>query len=207
VRVLVACEFSGIVREAFRAQGHYALSVDLLESELPGPHYRGDVRDCLGDGWDLMVAFPPCTYLAVSGARWHSGTARQADALDFVAGLLSAPVPRIAVENPVGAVSVYLRQPDQIIQPWMFGHGEMKTTCLWLEGLAPLRPTEIVAGREQRTWREPQRADRWKRRSRTFPGIAAAMAAQWGREDGAETALFPSAPFRHYQPVTMVKGE
>lgn len=181
MRVLVACEFSGTVRDAFRALGHDAMSCDLLPSERPGPHYQGDVRDVLGAGWDLMVAHPPCTHLAVSGARWFAAKrCEQEEALAFVRLLLDAPIPRIALENPVSVISSRIRKPDQTIQPWQFGHGETKATCLWLTGLPPLVPTDIVEGREARVWKMGPSPERWRERSRTFPGIAAAMAAQWG---------------------------
>ena len=181
MRVLVACEFSGVVRDAFRAYGHDAMSCDLLPSERFGPHYQGDVRDVLGDGWDLMVAHPPCTHLAVSGARWFAAKSReQEDALAFVRLLLDAPVPRIALENPVSVISSRVRKPDQTIQPWQYGHGEVKRTCLWLKGLPPLVPTEIVDGRTARVHRMPPGPNRWRERSRTLPGIATAMAKQWG---------------------------
>ena len=181
LRVLVACEFSGVVRDAFIAAGHDAMSCDLLPSETPGPHYRGDVMDVLGDGWDLMIAHPPCTHLAVSGARWFNDKQQeQADALDFVRLLMNAPIRRIAIENPISIISSRIRKPDQIIQPWQFGHGETKATCLWLTGLPPLMPTHIVTGREARIHKMPPGPDRWRERSRTFAGIAAAMAAQWG---------------------------
>ena len=181
MRVLVACEFSGTVRDAFRARGHDALSCDLLPTEQPGPHYQGPVEDILGDGWDIMIAHPPCTHLAVSGARWWKDKRReQAAALDFVRLLLAAPIPRIALENPISIISTAIRKPDQIIQPWQFGHGETKATCLWLCGLPPLVPTNIVPGREARIHKMPPSPDRWKERSRTYAGIAAAMAAQWG---------------------------
>ena len=184
MKVLIACEFSGTVRDAFIASGHDAWSCDLMPSETPGPHYAGDVADILDDGWDMMVAHPPCTHLAVSGARWFPGKRHeQADALDFVRLLLSAPIPRIAIENPVSIISSHIRPPDQIIQPWQFGHGECKATCLWLKNLPPLVPTDIVDGREQRIFMMPPSPDRWKERSRTFAGIAQAMAAQWGRDD------------------------
>lgn len=180
-RVLIACEFSGIVRDAFIARGHDAMSCDLLPTERPGPHYQGDVRDVLHGSWDLMVAHPPCTHLAVSGARWFREKAlEQALALKFVRELLAAPIPRIAIENPVSIISTRIRRPDQIIQPWQFGHGETKATCLWLVGLPRLHPTRIVEGREQRVHRMPPRPDRWKERSRTFQGIADAMGEQWG---------------------------
>jgi hypothetical protein len=181
MRVLVACEYSGRVRDAFIAAGHEAVSCDLLPTEVDGPHYCGSVEDIIGDGWDLMVAHPPCTYLAASGARWWSGRrAEQADALAFVRLLLDAPIDRIALENPIGCISTRIRKPEQIIHPWQFGHGETKTTCLWLKGLPPLVPTDVVDGREPRVHRMPESKDRWKERSRTYTGIAAAMAAQWG---------------------------
>ena len=196
MKVLVACEYSGTVRDAFIAAGHDAMSCDLLPTDAPGPHYQGDVRDVLGDGWDLMIAHPPCTYLAVSGmhrtARGLRDPQLTEDALDFVRLLLAAPVPRIAVENPVSVISTRIRRPDQIIQPWQYGHDASKTTCLWLKGLPALRPTQIVAPRivdGRKRWgnqtdsgqnRLSPSPDRWKRRSATYPGIAAAMAAQWG---------------------------
>lgn len=180
MRVLVACEFSGVVRDAFRARGHFAMSCDLLPSETPGLHYRGDVRDVLGAGFDLMIAHPPCTHLAVSGARWFKDKRReQAEALDFVRLLMTAPIPMICIENPVSIISSRIRKPDQIIQPWQFGHGETKATCLWLKGLPKLTPTNVVDGREARVHRMPPGPDRWKERSRTFAGIAEAMADQW----------------------------
>jgi len=182
MNVLVACEFSGRVREAFRAQGHNAWSCDLLPSELPGPHYQGDVREVLDRGWDLMIAHPPCTHLAVSGARWFKGKEReQEEALDFIRLLLEAPIPRIALENPIGVISTRIRKPDQIIQPWQFGHGEVKATCLWLKNLPLLQPTKVVEGRRPRVHHEAPAPDRWKNRSRTLVGIAEALAEQWGR--------------------------
>jgi hypothetical protein len=185
LRVLVACEYSGTVRDAFRRRGHDAMSCDLLPTDEIGPHYQGDVRDLLvSDAWDLMIAHPPCTHLAVSGARWFKDKqAEQAEALDFVRLLMVAPVPRIAIENPVSIISSRIRKPDQIIQPWQFGHGETKATCLWLKGLPPLRPTMVVEGRENRIWRMAPGPERWKMRSKTFPGIAEAMADQWSRPD------------------------
>lgn len=187
MRVLVACEFSGIVRDAFRAARHDAWSCDLLEGDEHSPyHLQGDVLDYLSGWrlptpWDLMIAHPPCTHLAVSGARWFAGKQQeQADALAFVRRLLDAPIPRIALENPVSIISSRIRKPDQIIQPWMFGHGETKATCLWLKGLPRLMPTDIVSGREPRVHHASPGPDRWKERSRTLPGIAAAMAQQWG---------------------------
>ena len=180
MKVLVACEFSGTVRDAFRAKGHEAMSCDLLPTETPGWHYQGDVRDVLGYRWDLMVACPPCTHLAVSGARWFKDKrAEQAEALDFVRLLMTAPIERIAIENPVSIISSRIRKPDQIIQPWQFGHGETKATCLWLKNLPPLMPTDVVTGREARVHRLPPGPNRWKLRSTTYPGIAAAMAEQW----------------------------
>ena len=185
MRVLVACEFSGTVRDAFIARGHDAMSCDLLPTEKPGPHYQGDVRDILCNGWDLMIAHPPCTHLAVSGARWFTEKRdEQAEALDFVRELLAAPIPKIAVENPVSIISSRIRRPDQVIHPWMFGHGETKATCLWLKGLPLLEPTNMVSGREARIHKLPPTADRWKLRSLTYQGIADAMAEQWGSERG-----------------------
>lgn len=181
MRVLVACEYSGVVRDAFIAAGHDALSCDLLPSERPGPHHQGDVREIIAARWDLMIAHPPCTHLAVSGARWFKDKrAEQEEALAFVRELLAAPIPRIALENPVSIISSRIRKPDQIIQPWQYGHGETKATCLWLKGLPKLAPTAIVEGREARVHKMPPSADRWKERSRTYAGIAAAMADQWG---------------------------
>jgi site-specific DNA-cytosine methylase len=181
MRVLVACEYSGAVRDAFRARGHDAMSCDLLPTDMPGPHYQGDVRDVLDDGWDLMVAHPPCTHLAVSGARWFKDKlVEQAEALAFVRLLLAAPVARIALENPVSIISSRVRKPDQVIQPWQFGHGETKATCLWLKNLPLLTPTDIVDGREARVHRMAPSPTRWKERSKTYAGIAAAMADQWG---------------------------
>jgi len=194
MRVLIACEYSGAVRDAFIARGHDAMSCDLLPTDAPGPHYTGDVFDIVGDGWDLMVAHPPCTDLAVSGAKHFAAKradGRQQAALAFVRRLLAAPVPRIALENPVSIISTNIRKPDQIIQPWMFGHEATKTTCLWLKGLPHLTPTDIVgkgarhvtkSGKSLPQWYNlPPSADRWKIRSATFKGIAAAMADQWGR--------------------------
>ena len=183
MRVLVACEFSGIVREAFGKLGHDAWSCDLLPSEISRNHIQGDVLNILNDGWDLMIAHPPCTHLASSGARWFaSKNGQQQEALDFVQLLMDAPIERIAIENPIGVISTKIRKPDQIIQPWMFGHGETKATCLWLKNLPKLLPTDIVDGREQRIWKLPPSINRWKERSRTYPGIAMAMAEQWRGE-------------------------
>ncbi|MPV99850.1 DNA cytosine methyltransferase [Bombella apis] len=183
MKVLVACEFSGVVRDAFLARGHEAISCDLLPTEQPGPHYQGDVRDLLHYPWDIIIAHPPCTDLAVSGARHFPAKkmdGRQYAAASFFIELLSTPCPRVAVENPVSVMSRLFRKPDQIIQPWQFGHGETKATCLWLRGLPPLQPTKIVEGREQRVWKSPPGPDRWRERSRTYQGIANAMAEQWG---------------------------
>ena len=191
-RVLVACEFSGVVRDAFARFGWDSLSCDLLPSESDGPHYVGDVRDRLSDGWDLLVAFPPCTYLCASGMHWTTRGLRDAShteaALDFVRLLLDAPIASIAVENPVGVISSRIRRPDQIVQPWMFGHPESKATCLWLRGLPKLSPTDVVPRPATGRWanqtasgqnRLGPSADRWKRRSTTYLGIAEAMASQW----------------------------
>jgi site-specific DNA-cytosine methylase len=184
MRVLIACEFSGAMRDAFTALGHDATSSDLLPAETPGQHHQGDVSEILDLGWDLMIAHPPCTHLAVSGARWWpTKEVEQAEAIEFVRRLLAAPIPRIAIENPIGIISSAIRKPDQIIQPWQFGHGEVKATCWWLKNLYPLQPTEIVTGRVARVHREPPGPNRWKNRSRTLPGIAAAAAAQWGLSD------------------------
>jgi hypothetical protein len=217
VKVLVACEYSGTVRDAFRARGHDAMSCDLLPTDVPSPHYQGDVQEILRDGWDLMIAHPPCTYLSVSGMHWTRRGLRDPqlteDALAFVRQLLDAPIPRIALENPVSVISTLIRPPDQIVQPWMFGHDASKKTCLWLKGLPLLKPTRIVeprlvcCGRElppgvglrvcpnccgdkraRERWgnqtdsgqnRLGPSPDRWKIRSATYAGIAAAMADQW----------------------------
>tara|TARA_R100000951_G_C2550716_1_gene152352 strand:+ start:67 stop:612 length:546 start_codon:yes stop_codon:yes gene_type:complete len=181
MKVLIACEYSGIVRDAFIAQGHKAVSCDLLPSDAPGPHYQRPVEEILSDGWDMMIAHPPCTHLAVSGARWFKDKKeQQRDALNFVRLLLGAPIDRIALENPVSIISSHIRKPDQIIQPWQYGHGETKKTCLWLKNLPKLLPTDIVEGREARIHKMPPSKDRWKLRSTTYRGIAAAMASQWG---------------------------
>jgi len=191
VRVLVACEFSGVVRDAFIASGHDAVSCDILPSERPGPHIQGDAIEVARTPiWDLIIAHPPCTYLANSGVRWlYGGKGTTPDperwramtlAADFFRLLQTAPCDRIAVENPVMHRHAGIRRPDQIIQPWQFGHGETKATCLWLKGLPKLAPTDIVSGRTARVHRASPGPDRWKERSRTLPGIAAAMADQWG---------------------------
>ena len=182
MRILVACEFSGRVRDAFRAKGHDAWSCDILPTELPGPHIQGDVLDILDDGWDLLIAFPPCTHLASSGARWFAAKradGRQQQGIDFFLALANSSIPRKCIENPVGIMSNIYRKPDQIIQPWQFGHGETKATCLWLTGLPMLTPTNIVDGRAGRIHRMAPGPDRAKLRSLTYRGIAAAMADQW----------------------------
>lgn len=191
MRVLVACEFSGIVREAFTARGHDAWSCDLLPSEIPSPkHLQLDAREIDLSAWDLLIAFPPCTYLCLAGARWwpRLQNGEQEKAIHFFLRFFAADCPRIAIENPVGILSTRVRRPSQIIHPWQFGHGETKATCLWLFGLPALQPTEIVSGRTGRVHRASPGGGRWRERSRTLPGIADAMAAQWGGEmdDGAD---------------------
>jgi site-specific DNA-cytosine methylase len=191
MKVLIACEYSGTVRDAFIAQGHDAISCDLLPTDAPGPHYQGDVRDILNDGFDLMIAHPPCTHLAVSGARWFKDKQKeQAEALDFVRLLLNAPIDEIALENPISIISSRIRKPNQIIQPWQFGHPESKSTCLWLKNLPTLVPTEILSLPESGRWNNQTPSgqnklgpseDRWKIRSATYKGIAQAMAEQWGK--------------------------
>ena len=187
MKVLVACEFSGVVRDAFIERGHDALSCDFLDSDRPGPHYQGDVRDILGDGWDLMIAHPPCTFLAVSGARWFKDREiEQQEALEFVALLLTAEIPKIALENPVGVISSRIRKPDQIIQPWQFGEDASKKTCLWLKNLPKLVSTDVIQKKvyanqtpsgQNKLGPSPDKA---KLRSVTYTGIAKAMADQWG---------------------------
>lgn len=182
-RVLIACEYSGTVREAFRKRGFDAWSCDLLPTEIPGQHYQCDVLEVFKLGWDLIIAHPPCTHLAVSGAKHFEAKradGRQKEAIEFFMKMINAPAKYIAVENPVCIMSSLFRRPDQTIQPWMFGHGETKATCLWLKNLPLLIPTSIAEGREQRVWKMPPGPDRWKERSRTFQGIADAMASQWG---------------------------
>ena len=193
-RVLVACEYSATVRDAFRDRGFDAWSCDILPTEGdPAWHIQGDALSVLDDGWDLMICHPPCTHLAVSGSRHFAekiADGRQTQALEFVQQLLDAPIPHIALENPVSVISSHIRKPDQIIQPWQFGHGETKATCLWLKNLPPLAHTHVEGGdmftpaapeeREQRIWKMPPGPDRWKERSRTYRGIAEAMAVQWG---------------------------
>jgi hypothetical protein len=188
MKVLIACEFSGIVRDAFIRRGHDAMSCDLLDTEMPGPHYKGDVRDLLygtqAQKWDLIIAHPPCTHLASSGARWFKDKQQeQKEAVVFFlefTKFVSGDPQRVCIENPIGIMSTVYRKPDQIIQPWQFGHGEVKATCLWLHNLPLLKPTNIVEGRIPRVHLEPPGPERWKNRSRTFPGIAEAMAEQWG---------------------------
>lgn len=183
MRVLVACEFSGVVRDAFAARGHDAMSCDLLPTERPGPHYQGDVREVLSACWDFMIAHPPCTDLAVSGARHFEEKrmdGRQAKSVAFFMELAKATIPRIVIENPVCIMSRLYREPDQIIQPWMFGHGETKATCLWLKNVPKLQPTNVVEGRDDRIHKMPPSPERWKLRSETYAGVAEAMADQWG---------------------------
>lgn len=196
MRVLVACEYSGRVRDAFTAMGHDAMSCDLLPTDAPGNHYQGDVRDIIENGWDLMIAHPPCTYLCSSGLHWNKrvpGRLQQTEeALDFVRMLLDAPIMKIALENPIGCISSRIRKPDQTIQPYHFGHDASKATCLWLKNLPPLRPTAMVEPRMidgKPRWgnqtdsgqnKLPPSEDRWKVRSETYAGIAKAMAQQWG---------------------------
>jgi len=191
MRVLVACELSGVVRDAFIERGHDAVSCDILPTEQPGPHIQGDVLEILDEGWDLMIAHPPCTHLAVSGARWFKDKVEeQKEALDFVRVLLDAPIPMIALENPVSVISTQIRKPDQIVQPYWFGDEATKTTCLWLKNLPPLEPTDMVgkgerhitkSGRSLPKWYNlPPSPDRAKIRSATFAGFAKAMAGQWG---------------------------
>jgi len=184
VRVLVGMEYSGRVRDAFLARGHEAMSCDLLPTEVPGPHYQGDVFDVIDYPWDLAIFHPSCQHLAVSGARHFEAKrldGRQQAAVSLVWRLVrrSEHVPMVAIENPVSVLSTLYRKPDQVIQPWQFGHGETKATCLWLKGLPPLRPTNVVEGREARVHRMAPSPDRWRERSRTFAGVAAAMAEQW----------------------------
>ena len=195
MKVLVACEYSGTVRDAFLRAGHDAMSCDLLPTDVAGPHYQGNVLDIIDQEWDLMVAHPPCTYLCSSGLHWNKRRPERAkqteDALDFVRLLLAAPIPKIALENPIGCISTRIRPPDQTVQPWQYGHDASKATCLWLKGLPPLRPTSFVEPRivdGKRRWanqtdsgqnRLSPSADRWKIRSETYSGIADAMVSQW----------------------------
>jgi len=185
INILVACEYSGTVKQAFRDLGFNAWSCDLLPTEIPGHHIQGDVLKHLKnnpDYYHTMIAHPPCTHLAVSGARWFKDKKKeQEEALLFVEQLLSANIKYIALENPISVISTKIRKPDQIIQPWQFGHGETKSTCLWLKSLPKLEPTDIVEGREQNIWKMSPGPERWKERSRTYKGIAKAMAEQWGK--------------------------
>jgi hypothetical protein len=196
VKVLVACEYSGTVRDAFLVKGHEAMSCDLLPTDVPGPHYQGDVFDIINDGWDLMIAHPPCTYLSVSGMHWTKRGLRDPklteDALSFVRSLLDAPIGKIALENPISIISSRIRKPDQIVNPWQFGHDASKKTCLWLKNLPLLHPTKIIEPRiveGKKRWANQTNSgqnklgpseDRWKIRSETYKGIATAMAEQWG---------------------------
>lgn len=193
MRVLIACEYSATVRTAFEQRGHDVISCDLLPTEIPGNHYEGDVMDIINDGWDLMIAHPPCTYLTISANKWYGvNPSRYYDRIEaskFFIDLALASIERIAIENPIGVMSGFYRKPDQVVQPWMFGHGETKATCFWLKNLPLLTWSDTdnlfakktsVEGREQRLHNLPPSPDRWKERSRTFPGIAKAMAEQWG---------------------------
>lgn len=189
MRVLIACEFSGIVRDAFIRKGHDAMSCDLLPTESPGPHYQGDVFDIIDDGWDMMIAHPPCTYLCNSGVRWlHEDITRWPKMIEgavFFRRLLRCKIPKKVIENPIihkYAKKIIGRQQDQVIQPHQHGHGETKAICFWLENVEKLTPSNPVDGREQRVFKIAPSAERWKERSRFFPGVAAAMAEQWGRE-------------------------
>jgi hypothetical protein len=195
MKVLIACEYSGVVRDAFIARGHEAISCDLLPTESDGPHYQGDVFDIIHDGWDLMIAHPPCTYLSVSGMHWTTRGLRNPqlteDALDFVQRLMNAPIKQIAIENPISVISSRIRKPNQIITPYQFGHDASKKTCLWLQNLPLLRPTQMIEPRivnGRKRWgnqtdsgqnKLPPSKDRWKIRSATYQGIADAMADQW----------------------------
>ena len=181
MKILIACEFSGVVREAFARKSHDVWSCDLLPTKQKGQHIQCDVLTILDNDWDMMIAFPPCTHLAVSGARWFKDKKHeQAEAIQFFLKLANASIPKIAIENPIGIMSTHYRKPNQIIQPWQYGHGETKATCLWLKNLPSLTPTNIVAGREPRIHMMPPSKDRWKLRSLTYQGIADAMADQWG---------------------------
>jgi len=188
MRILVGCEFSATLRDEFRRRGHDAWSCDLLPCEKDSRwHMQSDVLLVLDEGWDLAIFHPPCTHLAVSGARWFKDKQHeQIEALEFVRRLLAAPIPKLALENPISVISSRIRKPDQIIQPWQFGHGETKATCLWLKNLPKLLPTNVVDGRTPRVHRAAPSPDRWKERSRTMLGIAAAMAEQWGGERNAQ---------------------
>ena len=207
MRVLVACEFSGVVRDAFARMGHDAWSCDVLPTDVDGPHIQGDVLPHLSDGWDLMIAHPPCTHLAVSGARYFAqkrADGRQQAALQFVQQLLDAPIFRIALENPVSIISTHIRKPDQIIQPWEYGHPESKKTCLWLNNLNRLNPTDILPTPDGGKWSNQTPSgqnklapspDRWKKRSMTYQNIADAMASQWGRASKLKTSTPRAMPY------------
>ena len=209
MKILIACEYSGAVRDEFIRLGHDAMSCDLLPTDKPGPHYEGDVFDIINDGWDMMIAFPPCTHLALSGSQWFAEKqkdGRQDEALQFVRDLMNADIPKIAIENPIGIISSRIRKYDQIIQPYMFGDPFQKSTCLWLKGLQPLVATDVVGKGEFKEFtnkkgikkKQPMwyydalksANDRWKIRSQTFPGIAKAMADQWSGPQLIQTKLF-----------------
>jgi hypothetical protein len=209
MKILIACEYSGAVRDEFIRLGHDAMSCDLLPTDKPGPHYEGDVFDIINDGWDMMIAFPPCTHLALSGSQWFKqkiADGRQQEGLQFVRDLMNAPIPKIAIENPIGIISSQIRKYDQIIQPYMFGDPFQKSTCLWLKGLQPLIATDVVDKGEFKEWvdkngKKKRQATwyaetwgkgdlRWKIRSQTFPGIAKAMAEQWSGPQLIQTKLF-----------------
>lgn len=181
MKILIGCECSGVVRDAFTRLGHDAWSCDIQPTDAPGKHFQCDIFEVIDMGWDMAIFHPPCTHLAVSGARWFKDKiVEQAEALEFVRRLMRCKIPRWALENPVSIISTRIRKPDCILQPWMFGHGEQKGTCLWLRNLPPLRPTNIVDGREQKVWKMGPSPDRAKKRSVTYAGIGAAMADQWG---------------------------
>ena len=209
MKILIACEYSGAVRDEFIRLGHDAMSCDLLPTDKQGPHYEGDVFDIINDGWDMMIAFPPCTHLALSGSQWFKqkiADGRQQEGLQFVRDLMNAPIPKIAIENPIGIISSQIRKYDQIIQPYMFGDPFQKSTCLWLKGLQPLIATDVVGKGEFKEWVDKNgkkkrqstwyaetwgKGDlRWKIRSQTFPGIAKAMAEQWSGPQLIQTKLF-----------------
>jgi hypothetical protein len=209
MKILIACEYSGAVRDEFIRLGHDAMSCDLLPTDKPGPHYEGDVFDIINDGWDMMIAFPPCTHLALSGSQWFKqkiADGRQQEGLQFVRDLMNAPIPKIAIENPIGIISSQIRKYDQIIQPYMFGDPFQKSTCLWLKGLQPLIATDVVGKGEFKEFTNKKGIkkkqpmwyyealksgnDRWKIRSQTFPGIAKAMAEQWSGPQLIQTKLF-----------------
>jgi len=213
MKILIACEYSGAVRDSFIKQGHDVMSCDLLPTDSPGSHYQGSVFDVLNDGWDMMIAHPPCTYLAVSGNRWlynkdktrnEERWKNREEGLDFVRALMDAPIEKIAIENPVSCISSEIRKPDQIIQPWQFGDEAQKTTCLWLKNLPKLKPTKIVGKGEFTTFKSGKRHPKWyadalataktkaerqKLRSKTFQGIADAMAEQWGVKTNKQLEL------------------